>query len=168
VTVEGGETYSVFVPSFVEPKVEGPVVDPGNREAERLQRERRRRIAKGAFWGGLGLTVASGAALGVLGGLTSNRKQTFEQLQTDFNTDKESVPEDPMCPGKQYPCAAEAEFNQFKRATNAMIGVTAGLGLVTVVLGIFAFSKQTDGVNASLQVRAVRLDVRPGGLVLRW
>jgi len=167
VTVDGGEIYSVFVPPFVEPTIAGPVVGPDDGEGKRLQRERRQRIAKGAFWGGLGLTVASGAALGVLGGLTRNRRQTFKDLQDEYISGGEP-PVDPMCDA-QYPCTAEAEFNDFKRATNAMIGVTAGLGLTTVVLGIFAFTKQgSGGANASLQVRAVRLGLRPGGIVVRW
>jgi hypothetical protein len=102
----------------------------------------------------LGVTVASGVALGVLGGLTVSRKSRFDNSLADL--------EDGM--GPDEPLADR--FYALRRGTNAMIAVTAVTGMATLILGLFAFSPtRRSGARASTHKR---FRVTPGGVAVRF
>lgn len=170
VTIEGGETFKVFVPAFPDSTNGGSIGggdgsgdDRGRDDA--FERDRRKRIVKGFFWGGVGATALSGIAVGVLGGLTlaAQRRYARDKCARECSEEEyNATPDDPMTPmDVHYPLTPQREFERLTPATNAMIGVTAALGVTTIVLALFAFSKKSNGTNARLQVRA-------GGLALRW
>lgn len=128
-----GESYRLHVnpwkrppPPVVEdrPSVAGP-------EPTQTYDPRRAKALRGVFWSGLALTGASGAALATLGALTIREQRRFKN---------EKCPYSPCPDGSTFPFAARDRFFQLQTATNAMIGVTAGLGLATIVVGIFALT----------------------------
>jgi len=167
VTVEAGETFNVFVPPWEKARVVDPDggIDDGGDDGQSLeQQQRRKRILKGAFWTSIGLTAVSGGVLGTVGGLARyhqrrfniehcgglNSTQCMEQGQFDDESDS------------FYPQRHERLKDRYVLATNVMIGVTAALGVTSVVLGVFAFTKKKpSGANARVQVRA-------DGLTFRW
>lgn len=168
VVVDGGETFNVYVAPFPEPPKD-PGVDVDRADGGRtgvIERpgdgRRRKRILKGVFWGGVGLTAASGVAVGVLAGLTLQAKRKFDELLCAGLTADEcaaTMPVDPAS-GTFFPKSHLQRLERLRPATNAMVGVTAGIGVITVVVGIFAFSKRPAGTNARLQVRRNALAVR--------
>ena len=168
VVVEAGQTFTVSVPPWEKPRVDDPVFDDGETDQERALREqaRRKRILKGAFWTGVGVTAAAGAALASVGGVAVYSQRRWEELHCGGVPQAEcqaTRPDDPdLGPNGKYPLSHERRLDRFRTATNVMIGVTAALGVTTVVLGIFAFTKKKpSGANARVQVRA-------GGLTFRW
>lgn len=171
VTVEAGETFNVFVPPWEKPRVIDPIAggfdDNGGDDEQTLEEQRRRkRILKGAFWTGVGVTALSGVALGTVGGIALYSQRRFDELHCGGVPGQEcqdTRPDDPLLgPMGKYPLTYERRVERFLVATNAMIGVTAALGVTTVVIGIFAFTKKKPtGANARVQVRA-------DGLMFRW
>lgn len=167
VTVDAGETFNVFVPPWEKPRVLDPIGgggDDGDDEQTLEEQRRRKRILKGAFWGGVGLTTASGALLGVVGGLARYHQQRFNTEHCGGLNQTQCMEQGQYDPDSDsyYPSRHERLKERYLVATNAMIGVTAALGVTTVVLGIFAFTKKKpSGANARVQVRA-------DGLTFRW
>ena len=166
VTVEAGDTFNLFVPPFVTPVIDdgGPDIESGPIVSPHDQARRQRNLRR-AFWGGVGLTGASGVVLGVLAGLSRFNQNAHDDGKCSVECTAEmydNLPEDPaLTEGMRYPQSFRNKSTRFASGTNAMVGVTAGLGLVTIVLGVFSFTNKRSGVNARVQVRA-------GGLSLRW
>ncbi len=140
-------------PADIEPRVED---DGGPPPPGRLDEEERRRRLRIAFYSGIGVTVASGVATGVVGGLALQAHNEYEARCRGVGVD---------CGGTMYPEDARNRVEQLRPVTNALIGVTAGLGITTVVLGLFAFSgKKGSGARASV----TRVTPTPGGLRVRF
>ncbi len=157
IDVEAGQVFSLLIVDFdAEPQLpSNEVTDPGppSRPSNRLTEEERRRRLRIAFYASAGVTVAAGIATGVVGGVTQRAFNTYESRCTG------------VCPEEDYPLAAEQRFERLKPVTNALVGVTAGLGITTVVLGLFAFTgKKGRGARASV----TRVTPTPGGVRVRF
>lgn len=127
--------------------------DPPRDPAEE---QRRRALMKRVFWGSLGVTVASGAATGALGGVTQKQRARFNELKCANPCPPEGDPDH-----KKYPEAAEARFESLKLTTNVMIGVSAALGVATVVVGVLAFSRRDKSARrAHVRLTGTGLSVR--------
>ncbi len=163
VEIEPGQRTSLFIEGFNKPPP--PTLDDSTPTeprpttappAGRLSQEERTRRLKIAFYGGVGLTVLSGAAVAVTGGLT----------QQAYNRQNERCRGEGVdCSGTEYPAEDRERVEQLRPVTNALVGVTAGLGLVTVVVGLFAFSGRS---GAGARASVTRVTPGPGGLRLRF
>ena len=86
-----------------------------------------RRPLAALFWTGTGLTTASAIAMGVLGGLTLRKHSDYPDcVQTD------------TCEGEQD------SFLRHEKVTNVMVGVTSGLAVITLALGIAALRERRN------------------------
>lgn len=156
--VPAGGPSTIHFPGFVAaPAPQKAVVLPPVVRAEPpdpRQTPRYRRL-RALFWTGAGLTAASAVTMGVLGGL----------VVRDFNNYHDAY--DPNVPESEYPANAadQDRFHGYKLATNAMIGVTAGLAAITVVLGIVTLR---EGRQARAITRAAQVRFAPGGLVVTF
>ncbi|MCA9650291.1 MAG: hypothetical protein KC501_10305, partial [Myxococcales bacterium] len=163
--ITAGEQFPLYVAPFVTDVSPPLVTDPGpDREAERQRAERRRRILRTSLWVGTGLTAASAVALTVMGSLTLYERRKFaEEKCAPMCTDEQGNPlgtaDDPL-----FPFERQERFETYQLTTNVLIGVTAGLGVATALVGVFAFRKRGPD-----QSRApARVGVRGPGLVVRW
>lgn len=162
VAIEAGQITSLVIGPFNEPE---PALDPGGQQPEgddvagptvRIDEEARRRRLRIAFYGGVGATALAGVATGVVGGLALRAHNEYEARCRGAGVD---------CTGSTYPQDAFDRVEQLRPVTNALIGVTAGLGITTVVLGLFAFSdRQGAGARASV----TRVRPSPGGVRVRF
>ena len=161
IDIEPGQVFSLLVVDFNAPLVpapEGDVFEPGrpSRPTNRVTEEERRRRLRIAFYGSLGVTAVAGIATGVAGGLTLRAYRDQKDRCRGEGVD---------CSGTDYPLAERERVDQLRPVTNALVGVTAGLGITTVVLGLFAFSgKQGRGARASV----TRVTPTPGGIRVRF
>lgn len=152
-----GQVFSLLVVDFnasIQPIPE-TVTDPGppSRPSNRLTEEERRRRLRIAFYSGVGITAAAGIATGVVGGLALSAYREQDARCRG------------VCPGTDYPFEERERVDQLRPVTNALIGVTAGLGITTVVVGLFAFSgKKGRGARASV----TRVTPTPGGVRVRF
>lgn len=129
--------------------------DGGGRD-RLIDPERRARFLKGFFWTSASLTAVSAVTLGVVGGLTLRERRLFKEEKCAAVCDEEMAEDHP------YPHDRRDRFNQLLPVTNAMIGVTAALGVTTIVLGVFAFSKpRKRGEQA-------RVTASPYGIAVHW
>lgn len=166
VYITGGETSTFYVPPFETET--GQTVDPRRDDEpviDELAVARRRLALQIGFGVGAGLTLISGTAMGVMGGLTLYHQRRFDT----------EICENPCPPGadEPYPADHEAKFERYKPITNALVGVTVGLAVATALLGTFAFRKgaRDRASDGRTGVRArVRRHVGLGGsgLVVRW
>jgi len=124
------------------------------------KRVRNTKALKGAFWGGVGVTAASGIALTTMGVLQLRERNKYEDMR---------CPEFVDPPGScMYPQEHEDRAERYKLTTNVLIGVTAGVATITTILGIVAFSRRkTPSVNQRASTR-VRLRPHVGGLTLSF
>jgi hypothetical protein len=76
------------------------------------------------FWIGTGLTVAAGAAT------------AWSGIDTQNNPGADRVREE--CAGQGESCDLYQEGLDKQRRTNILAGVTAGVGVVTILIGLFA------------------------------
>lgn len=95
------------------------------------------------FFVGAGLTVAAGAAMIISG------------IDTQNNPGQDEVRR--QCAGKDESCPAYQDGRSAQTRTNILIGVTAGLGVVTGVVGIF-FTDWSGG--------RARVGIGPGNVSL--
>lgn len=92
--------------------------------------ERRRRLLGGLAWTGVGVTVASAITMGVLGGIAQGKHDAWE---------KHLCPDGNVCTDQYDAAQADAAaMRRYQDATNVMVGVTAGLAVITLALGIAA------------------------------
>lgn len=160
IDVEAGQVFSLLIVDFgaAETPPSESVTDPGppSRPSNRLTEEERRRRLRIAFYSGVGVTAAAGIATGIVGGLTLRAYRDQEDRCRGEGID---------CSGTVYPLDERERVEQLRPVTNALVGVTAGLGITTVVLGLFAFSgKRGAGARASV----TRVTPTPGGVRVRF
>lgn len=151
-----GETATIYFPGFArpvakvpdprQPVVPEPITPPGPNN--------RLRALKIAFWTTSGLTVASAAVMGAFGGLTLHNYGTYSQLQADC--------ENPDCGMTldERNAVRESAVRQ-RDNTNVMVGVTVGLAVVSLALGITALRESRRSRGAS--TRAGQFMPVPGG-----
>ncbi|MBX7078611.1 MAG: hypothetical protein K1X88_05420 [Nannocystaceae bacterium] len=142
IDVRAGESRAIVVEPFAS-------TPSGDRGTDPQRRRDRSAALRPTFWAAVALTAASAATLASFGTITVVQKRRYE--------------EDPPTP--PYPAGAEDRFGTFKTASNAMVGVTAGLAMVTVVVGLFAFSRPRNRstTRASTHVHWLGTGVR-----VRW
>ena len=167
VELDPGETEPLYVAPFtVEPSrgdggtISPPEADPEAIAREQERRRRRKRALKISFWSALGATVAAGGAVAVFGTLTRRRFNQYADESCDTMGTTECMEENYDPAG--FPIERREDVDRYRPVTNAMIGVTVGLGVATGILAIFAFSKDPEGR------RSKRWGVSPGGIVVRW
>lgn len=107
---------------------------------------RRARVLRSLAWTGVGVTAASAIGMGVLGGLALGKKAAWDDHLCDGN----------VC-ADQYDEAMTdaAAYHRYRDATNVMVGVTAGLAVITLALGIAALrarQKARDDASGRLRV----------------
>jgi len=115
----------------------------------------RHRTLRGLFWAGAGLTGAGALAVGVLGGLTLRARSDYATAYVP------TVPPGNYTPNK----AAQERYDELRLATNVMIGVAAGLAVITLALGIVTLQ---HGRRLRPRARAGRLNLAANGLQLAF
>lgn len=152
VEVAAGGTWTIHFTGFARaasepvPRPETPPVatrdPPPDREAER-----RGRVFGTLAWTGVGVTAASAIGMGVLGGLALARHDAWKAHLCDGSN---------VCPDQYTEAMADAAaLHRYRDATNVMVGVTAGLAVITLALGIAALrarQKARDGGSGRLRV----------------
>lgn len=113
------------------------------------------RTLRGLFWTGTGFTGASAIAVGVLGGLTLRARSNYAATNV------------PMVPTGETAAnqADQQHFNDLRLATNVMIGVAAGLAVITLALGIVTLQQ---GRRLRSQARRGRLHLTASSLQLAF
>ncbi len=129
-------------------------------EFEDIRAEQRRRATRSLFFTGLGLTGLAGAGVAVFGGLTLRERAAFRRQQEQCGAECYETGE------PAYPVEHERNFVTFKRTTNVMIGVAAGLASATLVLGVVSFASTRPREGGQEARRRLRLG--PQGLNLRF
>ncbi|MFO0634306.1 MAG: hypothetical protein U0168_15770 [Nannocystaceae bacterium] len=155
IDVRAGESRAIPVEPFASSS-------PGERGGDPPRRRDRSAALRPTFWAAVALTSASAATLATFGGLTVAADHEFHRQQELFNANKPAPGEPPKYP---FPATEKHRFDTFKTASNAMVGVTAGLAMVTVVVGLFAFSRPRNRstTRASTHVHWLGTGVR-----VRW
>lgn len=147
IEVRAGETQTISVTSFDE-----PIKVPGERNPPSGGAPRQRgKWLRPAFWTGVALTSASLVAMGTLGGLTLAEGRKYRRAVQEFNDNK---PPDDAPDADLYPHAEERKFNRLQSATNVMIGVAAGLAMLTLVVGAVAFTRPRNAGTFRASTRA--------------
>ncbi len=160
VEIDAGQRTSLLISGFeppTKPQVRpDPIVDDRpERENRRISEQERRRRLKIAFYSGVGLTALAGIGVGVTGGLTLRA----------YNAQKDRCRgEGQNCFGTDYPADERDRVERLRPVTNALVGVTAALGITTVVVGLFAFSRESDGSSGGV----TRVQAGPGSVRIRF
>lgn len=153
-----GETATIYFPGFARQldPVPAPIVRP---EPPRDPAPTPRNSLKIAFGLGAGLTGVGAVLIGVFGGLALREQRLYAEYPVCMNGD---------CPeGYDYDewQAHVPAAQRYEVATNAMIGVTAGLAVITLALGIAALR---EARRPRPSTRAGRLMPAPGGLLVTF
>jgi hypothetical protein len=173
VDVEAGKRAPFIIQPFGERGVVGPINPPGDKDDEtttgpRKDPELRKQRLRYAFYGSLGATIGSGAALAVVGGLLLDAHRDFDRRCTgpcgmDNGEGGWIVGDD------AYPHDIERRFERLRPATTALVVVTSAFALTTITLALFAF---TEGNR--VPQRASTRAPKPGaqftgsGVRVRW
>jgi hypothetical protein len=154
-----GGPATIHFPGFVaapEPRPEPqPVQDTPRQPATDPRELSSHRTLRGLFWTGTALTGAGAIAVGVLGGLTLRARSDYAARNVPV------VPPGETDANK----AAQDHFHDLRLATNVMIGVAAGLAVITLALGIVTLQQ---GRRLRPRARAGRLRLAGGGLQLAF
>ncbi len=150
--VAPGGTWTVQFTGFARPELPASILRPMPRVVRPDPRPvvpaPRVRPLTALFWTGTGLTTTSAIAMGVLGGLVLRERAGYEDC------------------GQTGTCReAGASFHRYQNATNAMVGVTAGLAVITLALGIAAMR---DRRKTSREPAVGRVRVTLAGLQLAF
>lgn len=119
-----------------------------------------------AFWAGVGTTSASLVALATLGGLAIQADREFERQQAAFNANRPEFDPDAE-PIDEYPRDAERRFLTMRRAANVMIGVSAGLATLTLIVGVVALTRPRN-VGTTRATTRIRWQFDGAGLTVRY
>lgn len=182
-TITGGEVTTFYVAPFEaepgrgtvpRPAVPGPVDDA----FERASQQRRQRQLETALWVGVGLTGSTATAMAITGSIALHHKRRFEaelcetpctRLDADGNPVPKGGPDEDL-----YPHDHEAKLVRYRAVTNALVGVTVGLGVATALVGSFVLRgrihERARAHERGAPARAGRPRVRLGGsgLLVRW
>jgi hypothetical protein len=105
-------------------------------------------------------------AVGVLGGLTLAAGKDFKRKQDEFNENPpQRADDEPEV--DLFPHDAQTRFEEMQRVTNVMIGVSAGLAMLTLVVGAVAFTRPRNTGTSRASTRAQWL-FHGSGLVVRY
>ena len=130
----------------------------------RVDPELRRKRLRYAFYGSLGVTIVSGAALGVVGGLLLDAHRDYHRrctgpcgnLQDDGTVD----------PGPdRYDPQAARRFYALRPTASGLVITTSALALATMTLAIFAFVRAD---RRPTNARRPVVDATVEGLRVRW
>jgi hypothetical protein len=167
VDVDPGRRAALVIPARLfneDGGVVTPIRNPESNEgngstAPRRNPELRRRSLRAAFYGSLGVTIGSGVALGVVGGLLLDAHRDYERRCTGT-----------CVPGvDEYPSETERRFNRLKPVTTGLVIATSALALVTVTLALFAFIEGDRAQQrASTRARNRGPQFTGNGLRIRW
>jgi hypothetical protein len=161
--LRAGELYIVRArpfPKAKEPDRDGGIVQPPTKP-------RNTKALRITFWSGLGLTIAAGAGLVTAGVLTRRYKQDYDRTVASLCGPDSDDPDDLMDCG-EHPFAEKRRFERSQLATNVLIGVTAGVAMVTTIVGIFAFAKPRERNGNQRASTKVRLRPAGAGLTLSF
>lgn len=154
-----GETATIYFPGFARPVVKPPPDPRPVVKPPELRPSPRLRPLKLAFWTGAGVTGASAVLIAVFGGLALHELKLW----------KAGACEDGECPPDFVDHATWMAHNtaagRYAAYSNVMIGVTAGLAVVTLGLGLAAL-RESRRPRAS--TRAGRFLPGPGGLMVAF
>jgi len=134
-------------------------------KSKRRTPEERERLSTRLFWGGVGTTAITGVTAIVLGGLMADAAREFNEAQcrdecTWVDDDGQIVVETP------YPQESEDRFYQLLPATDAMVAITATVGVATIVVGALVLVQRRKMASQRGSAR-VRVDsLLP--LTVRW
>jgi len=133
------------------------VIDDAADQPPKIDRKaaRRKEALKKVFWGGVGVTAASGVAIAVLGGLERREERLFEEDHCGEDCDEDS----------SYPQDHKDRYLAYQLATNIMIAVTSVFAITTLVLGLRAYRRDSKSGRRA-QTPSVRL--LGSNLVVRW
>lgn len=163
IEVRAGETQTIVVESFDAPAV------PRDREPPTNGTPRARgKWLRPTFWTGVGLTSVSLVAVATLGGLAVSAGKAYRREIDEFNANPAPPPPEPGEPALDlYPHEEEDRYEQMQRTTNVMIGVSAGLAMLTLVVGAVAFTRPRNSGTSRASTRAQWL-FDGSGLVVRY
>lgn len=153
---DAGETATIYFPGFAKPLIKTdpqPIVrQPDPKPTPRPNK--RLRALKIAFWTSAGATGASAILMAAFGGVALR----------EFRLWKDGACDDNVCPPEFVDHATWMAHNtaadRYGDYTNVMIGVTSGLAVVTLALGIAAL-RESRRPRASTRARFLP---GPGGL----
>jgi hypothetical protein len=132
--------------------------------------ELRRKRLRYAFYGSLGATLGSGAALGVVGGLTLDAYRDYKRRCTGVCGMPDPDNPGAVIPGMDgYPQETDRRFHRLRPAATALVIVTSALALTTVTLAIFAFvSTDRSAQRASTRAPKPGAQFTGNGVRIRW
>ena len=156
--VPAGGPATIHFPGFVPAKGPDPeprpVLEPPRRPTAPRDPSNLRTL-RGLFWTGTGFTGASAIAVGVLGGLTLRARSSYAATYVLMVPTGETAANQ----------AEQQRFNELRLATNVMIGVAAGLAVITLALGIVTLQQ---GRRLRSQARRGRLHLTASSLQLAF
>jgi hypothetical protein len=164
IEVRAGEKQTIIVDSFdAAPRIPETRLPPSGKPRARGK------WVRPAFWTGVGLTAASGAALAVTGALTLVHKSRYERQQELFNENPPPVDDmgnvgDPEFP---YPAAEKRRYLRYQDVSNVLVGVTSALAVVTVVLAVVTYTRPRNTGTSRASTRT-RVRYAGTGLVVNW
>jgi hypothetical protein len=134
----------------------------------RVDPELRRNRLRYAFYGSLGATIASGAALAVVGGVMLDTRRDYNRRCTGtcgmLNEDGT------VDPGPdRYDPELKRRFDRLQPVSTALVIVTSALALTTITLAIFAFvNPDRTSQRASTRAPKPGAQFTGNGVRVRW
>lgn len=152
VEVAPGGTWTIHFTGFARtpaeplPRPSPPVVRPDPVPVPHPDAVRRVRALAILTWTGAGLTAASAITMGVFGGLALRKQAAWESHLCGRH----------ICADQYVAAESDADaLRGYVRATNVLVGVTAGLAVITLALGVTALrerQKARDAATGRLRV----------------
>jgi tetratricopeptide (TPR) repeat protein len=150
-----------LLPAIVEPpdEIDGPSPEQLDAERLRARREKQSKQLRIVTWVGLGLTGATGITVATFGGLTARERNAYLNA-TCLEYEDGDCPEG-FEPGD--PQAHFAAYTRYQLATRVSAGVTAGLAVGTLVVGLVSLRLKRKAAHARMSLRP-----SPGGFALSF
>ncbi|MBC8068862.1 MAG: hypothetical protein IAG13_11060 [Deltaproteobacteria bacterium] len=163
IDVRPGERQAIVVGPFDRPDIVG---GDGPRAREPKPRPK---WLRPLFWSGVSLTAASGIAMATMGGLLIREGRLVDENLCDRDP-ATATKQCPDPPGDYYPHDNVRREAQYKTATNVLVGVTAGLAVITTIVGIVAFTGEDARRkrNGSTQRASTRVRWQGAGVLVHF